>query len=49
MAMWVRDPNRGGVKITPSVERETKERLAAHAEKQYAGKYAKLVVRFRGP
>ncbi len=45
---WARDPNSGGVKITPARQRETVERLKAHAEKHYAGAYAKLIIRFRG-
>lgn len=45
---WARDPNSGGVKITPACQRETIERLMAHAKKHYAGMYARLDIRFRG-
>jgi hypothetical protein len=45
---WVSDPNSGGVKITPARQRETAERLMAHAKKHYGGTYTKLIIRFRG-
>jgi hypothetical protein len=38
---WVRDPNSGGVKITPARQHETTERLIAYARKHYAGTSSK--------
>jgi hypothetical protein len=48
MAPGVRDPHSGGVKITDALKRETETRIRAHAEKHYAGTFARLDVRFRG-
>jgi hypothetical protein len=45
---WVHDPHSGGVKIPEFVKEETKRRILAHAEKHYAGRYARLDIRFRG-
>lgn len=49
MAMgWVYDPHSGGVKIPPRVKEETERRILAHANKNYAGKFTRIEVRFRG-
>ena len=48
MALWVRDPHSGGVKILDTLKRETERRIRAHAEKYYAGTFTRLEVRFRG-
>ncbi len=45
---WVFDPDSGGVKIPESAKEQTKRRILAHAEKHYAGRYARLDVRFKG-
>jgi hypothetical protein len=45
---WVFDPDAGGVKIPKPVQERTRQRILAHAAKQYAGKYTRLDVRFRG-
>src|ERR1700692_353359 len=45
---WVYDPHSGGTKIPPAVRQRTEQRIRAHAEKHYAGKYIRLDVRFRG-
>ena len=45
---WAFDPHSGGVKIPPSVQEPTKARILAHAQKHYAGKYARLDIRFKG-
>lgn len=48
MAPWVYDPHAGGVKIPERVQQRTRQRLLAYAEQQYAGKYTRLDIRFRG-
>ena len=45
---WVRDVHSGGVKIPESIKLATKARILAHAAKQYAGRYTRLDVRFKG-
>ena len=45
---WIADPDYGGVKIPAAVKERTKKRIEAHAEKNYAGKYLRLKIRFRG-
>lgn len=45
---WVFDPHRGGSKVSPIVQRETKARLLAYAEKKYKGKYLRLDIRYKG-
>ena len=46
--MWVYDPHSGGVKIPESVCAKTRNRILAHAQQHYAGKYTRIDVRFRG-
>jgi hypothetical protein len=46
--VWVRDPNAGGVKISPAVRTRVTERINRHAEAHYAGKYTRLDIRFKG-
>lgn len=48
MKGWVLDPDSGGAKIPEAVQQDVKKRLTKHAEKNYAGTYTKLVIRFRG-
>jgi hypothetical protein len=48
MRAWVFDPHSGGVKIPESLKEPTRRRILAHAEKQYAGRYARLDIRFKG-
>jgi hypothetical protein len=45
---WTLNPHAGGVPIPDTLKEETKRRLLAHAEKHYAGRYARLDVRFKG-
>ena len=45
---WVYDPHRGGVKIPPTVQQRTKNRLSSYFEQHYEGKYTRIDVRFRG-
>ena len=49
MMPWVYDPHSGGVKVTELVKETTKRRIIAHADKHYAGRYAHLDIRFKGP
>jgi hypothetical protein len=46
--MRVRDPHTGGVKIGESLKLATRNRILVRAEKHYAGRYARLEVRFKG-
>jgi len=46
--VWVHDPHSGGVKVPPAVRQRTEQRLRAHAEARYAGRYTRLDIRFRG-
>ena len=45
---WVRDPDRGGVKIPEPVRTRTSLRILAYAEKHYSGKFTRIDIRFRG-
>jgi len=46
---WVIDPHSGGVAVPERTRRSTVQRIEKHAKKHYAGKYARLDFRFRGP
>ena len=45
---WHYNPHVGGVKIPPTVQERTRARILAYAATQYAGRYDRLDVRFRG-
>lgn len=45
---WVFDPDSGGVKITDPVKRRTEARIRQVAEAEFAGRYTRLDIRFRG-
>jgi len=45
---WVFDPDRGGKGIPEVVRRRTEDRLFRYAEEQFAGRYTRLEIRFRG-
>ena len=45
---WMRDPNSGGTKISDSVKSRTEARIRKYAEENFAGKYTRLEIRFRG-
>jgi hypothetical protein len=45
---WVFDPDHGGVKVPEAVKRRTEERIRRFAGTHFAGRYARLDVRFRG-
>ena len=46
--VWVYDPQSGGVVIPKTVEARVRQRVLAHAERRYRGKYNRIDVRFRG-
>lgn len=45
---WVLDPDSGGVKVPVTVKRRTEARLREVAEAEFAGRYTRLDIRFRG-
>ena len=45
---WQFDPNSGGVTIPEHKRGEVKRRLEKYAAENYAGRYTRLEVRFRG-
>jgi len=47
MQGWMIDAHSGGKKITESLKVETRQRILAHAEKHYAGRYTRLEIRFK--
>jgi len=42
------DPHAGGKPVPPAVQDAVRQRILAHAERNYAGKYARIDVRFKG-
>jgi hypothetical protein len=46
--VWTLTPHSGGVKILPAVRADVIKRITDHAEKHYAGKFARLDIKFRG-
>jgi hypothetical protein len=46
--IWVYDPQSGGKKIPETIKLRITQRILAHAEKNYAGKYNRIDVRFSG-
>lgn len=45
---WAVDPDSGGVKIPETVKRHTEARLQQIAATEFAGRYTRLDIRFRG-
>ena len=45
---WVFDPQSGGKPIPASTQNLVRQRILAHAQKHYAGKFARIDVRFHG-
>ncbi len=45
---WVNDPHSGGVKIPEAVRKRVEQRIQAYAQTNYAGRFDRIVVRFRG-
>ncbi|MDI6783658.1 MAG: hypothetical protein QME64_06120 [bacterium] len=48
MKVWMRDPLSGGVKIPKDVQERTGKRIEEYAAKNYAGRYTRLDIRFKG-
>ena len=48
MSPWVYSPHTGGKSIPPAVRARTQQRILDYANKQYAGKFIRIDVRFRG-
>ena len=48
MPMWVQSPHNGGKSIPPAVRLNTERRIREYADKQRAGKFTRIDVRFRG-
>ncbi len=46
--MWVLDPQSGGQKILDAAKKRISKRILDHAAENYAGKYNRIDVRFRG-
>jgi hypothetical protein len=46
--VWTYAPQSGGVKIKPAEQERIRQRILAHANKHYAGKFTRLDIRFRG-
>ncbi|MCB8951918.1 MAG: hypothetical protein H6650_07895 [Ardenticatenales bacterium] len=45
---WMFDPGSGGKKIPGNIKREVTQRIEEFAAENYAGKYTRLDIRFRG-
>jgi hypothetical protein len=45
---WVYDPHSGGTKIPEAKKPQIRQRILAHAQKNYAGTYNRIDVRFSG-
>ena|SRR5216683_998553 len=45
---WVYNPHAGGKAIPPQVQARIRSRIVAYAAREYAGRYARIEVRFRG-
>jgi hypothetical protein len=46
--IWVYDPHSGGTKIPDKIKPRIRQRILAHAQKNYAGKFNRIEVRFSG-
>jgi hypothetical protein len=46
--VWVFDPHSGGKKIPPATQNAVRKRILEHAQRNYAGKFLRIDVRFRG-
>jgi len=44
---WVYDPNSGGQKIPPAVQKDVEKRIRTVAESEYTGRYTRLEIRFK--
>ena len=48
MKAWAFNPHTGGVKISSAKQSEVRQRIERHAASNYAGRYIRLEIRFRG-
>lgn len=48
MKTWVFNPHRGGLKISSAKQSEIRRRIEHYAASNYAGRYIRLDIRFRG-
>ena len=48
MKTWVFNPHTGGVKISSAKQSEVRQRIERYAASNYAGRYIRLEIRFRG-
>jgi hypothetical protein len=46
--VWTFTPHLGGVKISPATQAEVIKRIIDHATKNYAGKFTRLNIKFKG-
>ena len=46
--VWMSSPHTGGTRIPPLLQEETRRRIHAHANANYAGRFLRIAVRFRG-
>ena len=46
--VWMSSPHRGGSRVSSSLQEETRRRVLAHANANYAGRFERIDVRFRG-
>lgn len=46
--VWMRTPHAGGKKVPDQTQHIVRERILAHAERKYAGKFTRIHVRFKG-
>jgi hypothetical protein len=46
--VWMKDPHSGGKKIPEAIKTIVRNRILTHAEKNYAGKYRSIDIRFKG-
>ena len=44
---WMFDPNSGGIKVPPTVQKDVEKRIRAIAEKEFKEKYTRLEIRFK--
>jgi hypothetical protein len=48
MKTWIFNPHTGGVKIGSAKQSEVRQRIERYAASNYAGRYIRLEIRFRG-
>ena len=46
--VWMFNPHAGGIKITPAMQETVRKRILKYANKNYAGKFTRIDVKFRG-